>query len=296
MEQLLNLGADGYFIKPSPELETTPQVLKNELEAFIELIKSSHEKYRELSLFWKYIKIINDDNNSTLIEERGNTQVEKRIKERLMMFFGLLKRDYEDSNFNEKFYYSDIELAFMTLWSCLNDIQFIYYEKTVAWTTSSGRENFEIKVEDYLLSKQAITTSNDLESFLQRKRTGNSFETLLKVDYNLSNNIYTILNSPINGKNYQTNIGEQIAFLLLTLDKGNTSNSTESIATINQLLGNLVNLKNKRNNLYLTHGDETGDFFEKTEKEKQDITLKDCAELFEIVYFLLKAEYISINA
>ena len=74
------------------------------------MIEESRKKYKALEPFWNYIAEIEDGN---LIEERnenGVTKVEERIKERLRMFFGLLKRSFEDSKYNEQFHYSDMKL------------------------------------------------------------------------------------------------------------------------------------------------------------------------------------------
>jgi CheY-like chemotaxis protein len=271
MQKLIDLGADGYFIKPSPEIETNSDILQEELIEFVELIKDSHKKHEELTLFWKYIETIN--NNSTLIEERTTTKVEERIRERLMMFFGLLKRDYEDSNFNKKFYYSDIELAFMTLWSCLNDIQFIMLSK------SSNKKT--IKIIQQLIDTYSINPEYQYVT----KEEDNSIKTRIKENWNTRT--FEIKPSWENTGLKNGSIGNQIAQLIIGLCSDNTIRDS--------FLKNLFELKDKRNKLYLTHGDEIGDFFEKTEREKEDITLKDCAELFEIVYFLLKAEYIKID-
>ena len=57
--------------------------------------------------------------------------MQERMKERFEMFYGLLKRSFEETKFNEEnYHYSHLELAFMTLWSCLNDIQHEFFDKS----------------------------------------------------------------------------------------------------------------------------------------------------------------------
>ncbi len=47
------------------------------------------------------------------------------------MFYGLLKKGHEQRAYDKTtFFYSDYELAFMTLWSTLNEIQAYRYDKT----------------------------------------------------------------------------------------------------------------------------------------------------------------------
>ncbi len=249
--------------------------------------------------FWQFITIVEQE---MLIEERQiaindadepqtqeHTKVEKRIKERLYMFFGLLKRSFEDTSYNSNFHYSDFKLAFMTLWSCLNDIQYIYYDKSETWTNNNGKEFFNIKIEEYLTNKLSVSISDDLERYLQRKKSGaNKFESLLKVDYSITTP-YILNVNPVNINRFTDSIGEQIGFLILTFNKGTITDNTASRYTTQTLVNNLVQLKDKRNKLYLTHGNEEkgSTFFVNTEKDNPDITLKDCTQLFEIIYFLL---------
>lgn len=290
MRQLLNEGADGYFIKEDPESNPSEEVSTNTYEAFVELIKdSSQEKYKTLAPFWKYIDDIRK--NPTLITERDGSVVQERIRERLEMFFGLLKRSFEDSEYNGRFHYSDKALAFMTLWSCLNDIQYIYYDKSESWTNNNGKTKNAIRVDPNRVKNLTL-----LSSYLQqRKPTTNGFDVYLKFDYNNTPH-YQLLTSPISG-DYSRNIGEQIAFLVLKFGENESiQDITSGQITSTILCNNLARIKDKRNHLYLTHGDETNViFFQQLEEDNQEITLEDCAQLFEIVYFLLKGSYVQIN-
>ncbi|MCP5498105.1 MAG: response regulator [Leptospiraceae bacterium] len=309
MEQLIEMGADGYFIKQGPDSFPNISMARENYESFKKLLSDAQEKYKQLEPFWKFIKEID---NATLIEERQvmvsengsqvqkDTKVNERIKERLQMFFGLLKRSYEDTQYNERFHYSGYKLAFMTLWSCLNDIQFIYYEKSLAFTSNNGRENYNIRITASLINKLSLPCSNDLEFYLQKKEVDkDKFETCLKVDYQATDP-YTLLppSQPIRKVNFTNNIGEQIGFLLLAFGEGtNILDSSSGLISARILANDLVCLKNKRNKLFLTHGNEEegSGFFIKKEIDNPEITLEDCAQLFEIVYFLLKATFIKID-
>jgi CheY-like chemotaxis protein len=303
MEQLLNEGADGYFIKQGPDSLPNVNMAKENYDSFVKLIKASQKKYKRLQPFWQYIKNITE---GTLIEERDiqvvglsdkqTTNVEKRINERLYMFFGLLKRSFEDSKYNKKFHYSDLKLAFMTLWSCLNDIQYIYYDKSEEWT-SNGKTKKSIRIEGYLESQLSLPNSSNLDIYLQdRNGSLNNFKSCLKVDYNIAP-YYTLESTPVNNINYTTSIGEQIGFLILTFNRGRITDTSSGQQSAELLVKSLVEIKDQRNKLFLTHGNEDNgsDFFIKTEKENIQIELEDCAKLFEIVYFLLKGDLIKLN-
>ncbi len=316
MEQLIQAGADGYFIKPSPEIDSNVHILREEYHAFLELIRSCRIKSNILTAFWGHISTIKE--GSTLIKEKNldgdKTVVEKRIIERLGMFFGLLKRDYEDSRYNkERFYYSDLELAFMTLWSCLNDIQFIYYEK-IKWMTTPEdsnqrpKEKNDIRIVEDLIERINIISGDEYEYFLQKRKTGtNQIRTLLLADYNNPSNVFYLSNAHDEShnrktfkKDYTNNIGEQIAFLLIAFSRGDFENLTHRQFNVTKLVNDLAKIKTKRNELYLTHGNEeqTSKFYIKSEREKREanvITFFDCAELYEIIHFLLTGKYVNID-
>jgi|GEM_PF-5838806 len=294
MEQLLDEGADGYFIKQGPDSLPNENMARENYDSFVKLIKESQKKYNRLQPFLQYIKDI--EQQATLIEERQvsitqtdgtqvsqTTKVEERIIERLNMFFGLLKRSFEDSSYNKRFHYSDYKLAFMTLWSCLNDIQYIYYDK--------NKPMKEIKIRQFLATKMSINSIQNF--FLQRKITPTSpFQSFITL--NEGNPYYTFTTSNVK---YDRRIGAQIAFIILTLNEGTVTDETNGAITAEKLCDNLLTLKNIRNKLFLIHGneDEGSDFFVKTEAENIQIDLQDCAKLFEIVYFLLKGTLINLE-
>lgn len=301
MEQLLDYGADGYFIKPSLEIALDRGVLIRDYRAFEDLVVKCCCKHDVLMPFWQCIETILSE---TLIEERstsaGATKVEERIRERLKMFFGLLKRSWEDKFYNKMFFYSDVELAFMTLWSCLNDLQYIYYDKTEPGVTNkNGRSTPSIKIEDYLINAlQLSSDSRNPKFYLQRVKSGTKgFETTIHVEYNRTSGIFELGDwRDLGSKNFTERIGEQIAFLVLNFAKGTTRNSSSQRTNEVILADNLALLKAKRNHLFLIHGDESDEsnFFNEVVENSRSIDIKDCARLYEIIHFLLKAEYIHI--
>lgn len=274
MRQLLDAGADGYLIKEDPESNPSPEVSESSYKAFKTLITQSQKKYKALQPFWSYIEKIQEE--ATLIDEQNGSIVEKRIRERLNMFFGLLKRKYEDSQYNVRFDYSDIKLAFITLWSCLNDIQYVHYE--------TNNDN-SIKIRQSLINTLGINPNCQFLTHI----VGNKPKTRIKE--NRINHTFTIEQLDIDGNKIKKQIGQQIAFLIYGFCSSNNDFSKRD-----SMLNQLFELKEKRNSHYLTHGDESGIFFQQLEKfNTTSIEFNDCARLFEIVYFLVKGEYIQVN-
>jgi len=195
-----------------------------------------------------------------------------RIKERLMMFFGLRKKSLEQTKFEEAIYhFSANELAFMTLWSILNDIQEVFYDK---------KENsFSNKVKDWNIKNQ-----NDYLLKLSRSRNVKKeviYHTPIRFEEN-----YKIIGYKNSFKGVARSIGDQIAYLILVKDEFKILNkSSQEI-----MLSNLFELKEYRNKLYLTHGNDiSSGFHKKTEQQKrQDTNIEENIEkLFSLVHFLL---------
>lgn len=176
-----------------------------------------------------------------------------------------------------------------------NDIQFIYYEKTIGINESTGDKlnSQSIKIHDDLIETAYIVTSNHYLQMIDDnnpKNTRSNFNFI----YESGNNRFEIL-TKAKIKNYSRNIGEQIAFLLMQINAGYTNDNTEGTINFRHLVNNLINLKEKRNQMYLIHGDENStSFFSTSEAEMKSIEFQDYAQLFEIIYFLLKATYIKI--
>jgi CheY-like chemotaxis protein len=301
LEGLISLGADGYFIKPSPEIVSTQKQLRSDLNNLILLTINLKTKTDTLRPFW--IHIANVITNRCLLPEKqideNTTIVGQRIQERIKMFYGLLKRNFEDSKFNEMFYYSDIKLAFMTLWSCLNDIQYACYDKTdIGWTSPTGNNKHNIHIELAYISSIGIPSSHP-KSLQRIKDSTNKYESILIVDYNSSTSVYSlgVSYSRLEKKPYDRSIGEQIAFLLIALKSASITDSSNGYSNVGMMLNSFASLKNKRNNLYLTHGNEDNavSFFTKTEQENNEITLTDCARLYEIVHLLTRGELVFID-
>jgi hypothetical protein len=86
------------------------------------------------------------------------------------MFYGLLKKGYEQSSYDkETFFYSGYKIAFMTLWSTLNDIQAYRYNKTfssshIKWTLISDGSDYI----DYRTTSPSFHTKKQANSLKMR--------------------------------------------------------------------------------------------------------------------------------
>jgi len=318
LQKIIELGADGYFVKEAPENANIPGFSKRNFDEFVKTVKNSFEKGQLLKAYWDAIQKIKGKFLPE-IKDSTNLKFKSRIEERLQMFFGLLKRGFEQTEFNKKlFFFSDYELAYMTLWSILNEIQEAYYEKIhpnehltishngVSYSKHPNNRtiipipgyNWKIrKQQDFLIKHDFEFNLNGHTPMVTDKNyyqlESSSFQSHLGLKK--SSPFYEIVNNS-NNKNIRWQIANQIAFLILAKEQlKNHSNK-------NVYLANLKNLNDIRNHLYLTHGNDIStDFYSDTEEEKRKkedykITPEESIkDLFELVGFLLTGKEIPIK-
>lgn len=306
-DEVLNLGADGLYVKESPDYAQDKDLQIENFENFIFVIDSVLQKYKTLRPYWMSIKEIK--NKISLSEKtfrQNKTVIQDRVKERLEMFYGLLKRGFEQRKYNlEKFHLSENTLAFITLWSILNEISEASYDKTdyqnkvlikdnngktyeIVPHPNKGRSsNWKLlATNDIYLVKheyELVYKDGELEFLPDRKtpktRVKSSQTFLARDDENLT---YFLPKKPQSSDKGTNIIGSQIAFLILNSNKIYTDIK-------NKLCKDLYRLNDLRNKLYLTHGDDIkSDFYFKTEKENNlNVNDKDIKDLFEIISYLL---------
>ncbi len=328
----LKRGAEAYYIKESPEFNYS----MTDTKLHYEKLKNEIERCfcrRYLKDFWGKIEEIKNNFLPEVQDIVGANQFKSRIIERLEMFFGLLKRGKEQSSYNEqRFYFSDIELAYITLWSVLNEISEVYYKKTQSpiWPIKDFngtilKDNSSNPIEKhpngdelkYLNTpyrkhfKWVIKNQNDvfIEYTYKVKIDNNGKYSINQNDfYDLDYERKTALKLDKNGefhinntlqrdeRNNEQQLFMQIAFLIKK-KKQLAGNEKEP-----NYLCNLKKLNELRNKLYLTHGEDTGsNFYKKTEREKRDegdtkIRIeKEIKDLFGLVGFLLTGKNITLN-
>jgi CheY-like chemotaxis protein len=279
-QQAIQKGADGLYIKESPLTIYDKEFSRENLKNFLEVVISCINKKNILQIYWDGILFIQENYVQQINDSEGKL-FRSRIDERLLMFFGLLKRGFEERQFNSKYFlFDDYELAFMTLWSLLNEIQEAYYEKRPS-EGGTSHNAFGWFIRD----QQDIP-------FLRVEQGGYSEKS--SFFYDIKTKIFGFYDNEISTPiSYRRTLYIQIAFLL------KKKHEFAEDDFIDKYLSDLVNLNRVRNDLYLTHGkDLQSGFFGKTIREKRAKNSINPDKpgkiylLFSLVHFLLTAKKI----
>jgi CheY-like chemotaxis protein len=309
LDEVLEKGADAMYIKESPLYYRNIDYTSNNYNDFTATINYVHKKYIVLRPYWIAIQKILSDNTFHNILENGNSKFKQRIEERLEMFYGLLKRGLEQTEFNEfRFHFSDHELAYVTLWSILNEISEFNFVKTQPNISISNLSGIQINTHpsgrnityfSYHFKWEIIGQADvfieydykfKLDSLGSPLITPNGRNYSLffeqKSTFEFSSDLFQITTPTKTKTNYETTLFLQIAYLL---ERKNNLSASINKSNFQQTL---VRLNEIRNHLYLTHGSDisTG-FYDKTEKDKRATHNikpdKDIKDLFELISFLL---------
>lgn len=309
-EAVLNFGADGMYVKESPEFSSDKNYSKENFKNFTNSVVNTLEKYRILRPYWEEIQFIINNPTFLSLPEKGRSKFKERIEERLKMFYGLLKRGFEQTEYNKnKFHFSDNELSFMTLWSILNEISEVNYKKHQPGITindsfgnlitnhpGGGPIKYNKNHFRWEIIGQSDTYIEYEYSLSINPNTGNPILNPSGNYYKLNHeqkscflfedNHFQIITSKKTKAIYENTLFLQIAFLIER--KANLSTSINK----SKYQQTLVRLNEVRNHLYLTHGsDISSGFYDQTEEVKRvnhSINpIKDIKDLFELISFLL---------
>jgi len=309
-KEVIKLGADGMYIKESPEYSFQDDYSQNNYLNFLTTFHGVSLKYEVLRPYCETIEgVLNSDKFDRISEKyyenhegTMETSFSERLKERLWMFYGLLKSGFEQSEYNEEqFFLSDWELSYMTLWSALNEISEMNYVKN---KTNSGsilpvNGNYKnkhpngkiVELDDCWKLK-----SNDIV-FLYYKHEFDGKKTY-KGYYDIQSSVYSDFtidrkNGAVIDNSSKPNvesISNQICFIL------NKDKDFQNL-DVSNYLDVLLKSNKIRNQLYLTHGSkvETG-FYDVTLKTVRDLKKnkinpkKELCDLFNLICFLLTAD------
>jgi len=266
LDEVMDNGADGMYIKESPVYFKDEQYSLENYNDFKRTIASVHKKYQVLRPYWKVIDTILSNRNFVAIEN-GTRKMKDRLAERLKMFYGLLKKGYEQSNYDIRtFFYSDHELAFMTLWSTLNEIQAYRFQKTQGPNT----EWKLLSDGSYYIKYQASRGHS--------RRLPAQFHSALRAKPGW----FAGASADTQKFRFEQQIRLQISFIIERMAPSNKA----------AILADLLRLNHTRNALYLTHGEDNSNFFSSTEAGKRLSTITmtprtDIKDLFNIVSYLL---------
>ncbi len=321
-------GADGMYVKESPEYAGDEKYSKENFESFVKTVLKCLDSYFILRPYWEKIVEIKENFLPEINDNELDKKFKSRIEERLEMFYGLLKRGMGQRKYDqERFYFSDYELAFMTLWSTLNEISEAYFLKTQPsiqildfknnslsthpggspiryLNISDGRKHFlwKIKSQQDVYVEYEYNFVNDGNDNPKSNGHYYSMNHNQLSPFEFSNNRFALTPSKRTIINYEKTLFMQIAFLL--------EKKSEFCGSINkaQYQQNIARLNDIRNKLYLTHGSDIGSIFYKfTESEKRGFPnwgiapqhsinpLKDIKALFELVAFLLTGKEMELN-
>lgn len=315
LREIVDRGADGMYIKESPSQFRNEQFSRDNTSHFVDVLKKVQQKYRILKPFWLQIQAIQSSQKFLTIDNSPKV-IRDRISERLIMFWGLLKKGYDQTKYDKHcFYYSEYELAFMTLWSVLNEIQEAYYDKNdqtpiTDLVDESGniildlngspilpisKFNWFIKDQSEFLMKHKFKFAEfDKNTGLPKTITNASGEhyylkseaVTTYLEFNNSTPPY-YLNGQSNRSNISRELHNQIAFLILN------KNALKNWPNKDSYLSSFKKMNDIRNHLYLTHGETSHNYYKFTEEDKRDRSdyqLRpeyEIKELFELIGFLL---------
>lgn len=308
MDALYEAGADGYYVKEHPDTANDTAFSIKNYENFIVTIEQCIKKGNLLKPYWKALKSIELEfkKEDSLIQEKtlsdGSTSNFKgRISERITMLIGLLKKAFEQTKFDEgAFFYSDYELAFLTLWSVLNEIQEAHYEKVIGIPDPSSSAKVLTCHEDYqktpLIRKWLLRSSGI--TFLEVCFKGNKillrnnfYELEFKSDFEFKKPKFEPLNLPAERREWPTQLYIQILFIIQKGDFGSKGYNTNISADLTK---KMLSLNTIRNKIYLTHGGNPNSSEFSSRYNSNRATPPDwqkrILDLFSIVYFLCTAK------
>jgi CheY-like chemotaxis protein len=263
MHEVLNLGADAMYVKEPPDWSVY-QSMEN-YHDLIRLLNRQILKGVELKSYWKAIEQIKRSFLPEIIDT-ALFKFKSRIEERLEMFYGLLKKKHEEFEYNmHRFHFSGEVLAFITLWSILNEIQEAYFEKRA--------DDWKIKNQHpgkFYLKIRMIGGQKKLHSDFQLTPS----KALPYYEFDPGGMVYREYN-------YRKLLSLQIAFLL------KAKNQLRSPMNMDGFLQILHDANEQRNALYLTHGDDLASgYYDRIEKAKL-VSAPMTQNLFKLVTYLL---------
>lgn len=312
LDAILEAGADGMYVKESINYSSTDS-LDNYYD-FLKEINYQQKKREHLKNYWQVIVKIKNSFLSEIVDN-PQTLLKSRIIERLDMFYGLIKQQYEQSDYStEMFHYSADKLSFITLWSILNEIQECYYNKikstiNIIWNNTAraynplkrrDRSDFEY-ISEWHIKGQPTDKYFDKNNISIKTNASGGFKTLPNGNYMLDSNTNCFLSYKNSGSFYSTRnasgqyqisntfqpeqkLSFQIAFLLL--EKSDLKCSSH----LNDYLKILKDSNDHRNKLYITHGEEENASFHSALERQKPTTPKITFDLFRLVTFLLTAD------
>jgi len=292
-------GADAMYVKQPPYF-SLEQSLDNYYKFILEL-NTQIDKGLHLKYYWELI-VKCKNNLLPEILDQPNKILKSRIIERLEMFYGLIKKSYEQYSYNDsKFHFSSDILSFMTLWSTLNEIQECHFEKGGEFShiqiddSSNPGHYLPIELDDWAIKNQLPKAyfvlekpifEEDIEGSGLRTPPDRSHikrEMFSKLKYNKNTSPFYSLTPKYTYQRVGIKkiLSSQIAYILLA--KNTLKNSTKK----DRCLTILKASNDQRNNLYLTHGESLSTSFHSDKEQNKQLPNNITKDLFDVIIFLL---------
>jgi CheY-like chemotaxis protein len=306
MDDLYEAGADGYYIKEHPDTASDADFSINNFNNFIKTLDRCRKKGKLLKPYWQALKEIGalfsakqGPVKEKTLSDGSRSDFRGRISERITMFIGLLKKAYEQTTFDEKaFLYSEYELAFLTLWSVLNEFEEAYFKKIQGMEQEHGiPDSFRLFHNDEnqtpLVSHWYFKETVKYLEYVNPNSGGRLVQDFngffdLKPFSSFYHRDWEVKNGDTRAIKWNMQISKHILFLI---QKIKPSAPRPLLAKLSL---NIIELNKLRNKLYLTHGGHANspdysDVCENTRESKEfwKTTIED---LFFIVYFLCTAK------
>lgn len=125
--QMINTyGADGYYIKESPEFLPSKTYSLENTRKLIDSINDGIRSSKQLKKYWvKINKLTKEIENNDFLSAEMKSLVVKKLN----VVFSLLSLEYSRTNFEKENSEYRAELAFVSLWGILNLMNEFYYAK-----------------------------------------------------------------------------------------------------------------------------------------------------------------------
>ncbi len=266
-QELIDWGADGYYVKESPDNIQNSNFSKENTANFINLLKSNKKRKELLAPFWEKTSALI---NSNIIK---NENAKKRTKEMLLLAYDLIHKE-KLSSFEKdilKVNFTPFQLAFLAYWSVLNnllgDIQFNLDNSSLIDFLINGKE----------VVKEGKSSIKYVEDFKPKSYSffKNRFRNISKMDWYAMSE-YESFEFPVPSKIRPTApIFFVSAYILSQKDKG----------LHEELLDRFVTLNKIRNQLDYTHANKYA--VENYHFRRTFIMQKDCKSMLDFLYDLL---------
>jgi hypothetical protein len=271
-----NHGADGYYIKESPEFLPSKSYSLENTRKLIESIKDGIKRSQQLEKYWIRINKLTEkiESNADLSPEMKSSGVKN-----LNVVFSLLSSEYSRTNFEKENSEYRAELAFVSLWGILNLINEFFYTKISE--QKEVRQKLQGKIPNKIIeennfkiivlkeNKEVLFVVNDNWKKIHYKAIGKQ-KRKLKI-----NNLVEC------NQNDTQHLIYQIGFIILNgldIDDKRKKELEEDLITLNKF----------RNTLSIIHGVDLDDpILENQAKHENEGILKKTFSLLELVEKIL---------